>query len=179
MDSPAIFSQPRDPLGALARRREVNVGELGDRMPQRIIHLAQRAIAPVYVSDDPATDARRRGGGECFDAIADDEYDIALQTIERGGELRHSHTRVDCQSIGVARRPWDDGIDLPSFAPDLAQAIAVVAIQMHSGCDELKLERWRVGDGAERGRHQPELSARSGDEADSANPLIWDLRFQI
>jgi hypothetical protein len=48
MNPPPVLSELRNSFGALPRRREVDVRQLRDRMPQRIVHLPQRPIAAVY-----------------------------------------------------------------------------------------------------------------------------------
>src|SRR4051794_35995616 len=89
VDTPAIFAELSQAGGAGWRGREVNVRELGDGVAERIVHLAERAIAAVDVGDDAAGDGGGGGGGESFYAIADDEDDVRVQFGEGGGQAGH------------------------------------------------------------------------------------------
>jgi hypothetical protein len=83
MNPPSIFAQLDNPLRALSRRGKMNVRELGDGMPERVIHLTQRAIPTVDVRDNSPGDMRSARRRECFNAIADNQNDVALQLVKR------------------------------------------------------------------------------------------------
>src|SRR5256885_1159752 len=73
------------------------MSELGDRVPQRIVHLPERPITAVYVRDHSTRQLPRRRRREGLDAIADDEDDVRLKSVERAGEFG------DCDSGSLRR----------------------------------------------------------------------------
>src|SRR5262245_35420275 len=74
--TPRILTQLENSLAALIRRGEMEVGELGNGMAERVIDLAQRAISAVNVGDDSLAQMPRCRRGEGFHAIADDEDNV-------------------------------------------------------------------------------------------------------
>src|SRR5438552_17547095 len=96
MNSPAIFAKLANALGTLFRCRKMKMSQLGDRMAKRIIHLPQRAIAAMNVRYDAPGDMPRGRSCERFDAIADEEDDVALQFPQAFADSRDGNPSRLC-----------------------------------------------------------------------------------
>ena len=170
VDARDVFAELSDAGRALPGRSKVQVRELGDRVAQRVIHLALRLVPAVDMSDDALSHVPRRRGGEGFDAVTANENDVRLQLRKRSREPRHRIARGGGRGVGIGGGGWptDLGIDRPAFVANGVDAAAVLLVQVHARHGELELEIGMRPDRAERGLHEAELGARAGDEANFA-----------
>ena len=166
MNSMGVFAKPEDSVGALFCRGEMNVRELRDRVSQRIVDLAQRAIATVNVSDDPAAQMRRSCGGEGFDAIADDQHNVCLQPIKTS--CKNSMARPVLIAASVREpSPARQGM-VASIGKSIESTLRpcrgsrCIPVAMICNCNFgcLRIAR-------ERRLHQAELGARARDKTDA------------
>ena len=56
--------------------------KLGNRMAKRIIHLPQRTISAMNMGNNSTRQIPRRRCRKCFDTIANDQHNFALQRRE-------------------------------------------------------------------------------------------------
>src|SRR5688500_15902873 len=62
VNSPGILAHFANAISTLLRRRKVQMGELGDGVPERIIDLTLRAVTAMHMSDHPLRHLPRRCG---------------------------------------------------------------------------------------------------------------------
>ena len=86
VDAKFVLAHSGNALRRSTSGRKVNVREFRHRMAERIINLTQRAITAVNVGDGDLGDMSGAGGGEGFDAVADDKDDMGLELREGLGE---------------------------------------------------------------------------------------------
>ena len=131
-----VFAHADEAATALGGRRKVQMRELADRVPHRLVGHALGPVAPVDVGEVDAADAGCRRGRERFDAVAQYEHDVGRQvgdhladprnTARHRRDIRlaagltfalHAHLRVDrdirhgyvAPCIGGEMHTRDDG----------------------------------------------------------------------
>src|SRR4051812_38231178 len=104
MDSPGVFAKFPNASRAVLGRGKMHVCELGDRMPQRIVHLSQRTVAAMHMRHDPTGDMSRAGRSERFDAVADDEDNVAAKefvSLRQAGKRQAGALGGRCLTCGM------------------------------------------------------------------------------
>src|SRR5437660_1684638 len=86
VDAARVFAELAEAACAPRGRGEMHVRELRDRVAERVVDLAEGAVAAVDVGDDEAGDVGGGRRGERLDAVAGDEHDVDPQLAERAGQ---------------------------------------------------------------------------------------------
>ena len=76
VDAPGFFAHGDDAAAGGFSRREVDVGELGDRVADLVVDGALADFAAFDVGDGDAQGERDAGGGHHLVAIGDEEHEV-------------------------------------------------------------------------------------------------------
>jgi hypothetical protein len=121
----------------------MNVGQLGNRVAQRIIDLPRGTVTAMDVGDGDTAEMRRGGRRKRFDSVADDKNEVCFEFGQGLGNrcrrLASAHRHRHSIAAGVDG-PGNDAVDVPPILPNRSQAFAVGGVKMHSGGQELKPE---------------------------------------
>ena len=89
VDGGRVLAHADDPVGRVARGREVDVGELRHRVPDRLVDVA-RDLAAHRVRERDVHVGRGERGRHRLEAVADRDHDIGLEPVERGRKLEQA-----------------------------------------------------------------------------------------